>query len=156
MTCSRRTAPPPQCYLLHNTPPPSFTLLSIPSCSRAPQLSSTRASQASEEYQTLCGREKHTAGGDWLKFTVWTISIFYMLSLAARLSSLLWGKSVTSRCITVQRCSRGLLKGPPSWASSDCLVTACQWWAMLPLTHAWSIRAHQHQSPAQIVFLDLV
>lgn len=92
--------------------------------------------------------------GDWLKFTARAISIFYMLSLAAWLSGSLWGKSVTSRCITVQRCSRGLLKGPQWWASSDCLVTACQWWAVLPLTHRWSIRADRFWSPPQTVFLD--
>lgn len=93
--------------------------------------------------------------GDWLKFTARAISIFYMLSLAAWLSGSLWGKSVTSRCITVQRCSRGLLKGPQWWASSDCLVTACQWWAVLPLTHGWSIRADRFWNPPQIVFLDV-
>lgn len=45
-------------------------------------------------------------------------------------------------------------RGPQRWASSDCLVTACQRWAGLPLTHGSSIRAHQHWSAAQIVFLD--
>lgn len=80
---------------------------------------------------------------------------FNVLSVAAWHWSSLWGKSVTSRCITVQRRSRGLLKGPRWWASSDCLVTACQWWAALPMTHGWSIRAYRYWSPTLVVFLDL-